>query len=87
MVSCAAIDEPSTSSLLFPELISHADLVSVLKRKLSRLGANASRVEKLTTDELLEQVKKFVMPKPQRQVFKLVFFSPNKLLFYTFYAV
>ncbi|EFO25793.2 hypothetical protein LOAG_02688 [Loa loa] len=58
---------PSTSTLLFPDLLTRDELVTILKHKFKRIGVNTSKIIKLTNDELLEQFKKFAMPKPQRK--------------------
>lgn len=59
---------PSTSTLLFPDLMTRDELVAILKHKFKRIGVNTSKIGKCTDDELLEQFKKFAMPKPQRKV-------------------
>uniref|UniRef100_A0A915Q0P5 Ashwin n=1 Tax=Setaria digitata TaxID=48799 RepID=A0A915Q0P5_9BILA len=60
---------PSTSTtLLFPELMSREELIDILKQKFQRAGINAGKIEKFTDDELLGQFKKFAMPKPQRKM-------------------
>lgn len=59
---------PSTSTCLFPDLMTREEIVAILKHKFRRIGVHASKVGKLTDDELLEQFKKFAMPKPQRKV-------------------
>ncbi|KAL3995655.1 hypothetical protein ACH3XW_26750 [Acanthocheilonema viteae] len=58
---------PSTSTFLFPDLMTRDELVAILKRKFRRIGVNTNKIGKLTDDELLQQFKKFTMPKPQRK--------------------
>ncbi|CAG9539923.1 unnamed protein product [Cercopithifilaria johnstoni] len=58
---------PSTSIFLFPDLMTRDELVAILKHKFRRIGVNINKIGKLTDDELLEQFKKFAMPKPQRE--------------------
>ncbi|VDM09090.1 unnamed protein product [Wuchereria bancrofti] len=58
---------PSTSTLLFPDLMTRDELITLLKYKFKRIGINTSKLVKLTDVELLEQFKKFAMPKPQRK--------------------
>lgn len=60
--------EPSTSTLLFPELILRDELAAILKAKLNKIGANVTKVDRMSEDELLNQAKKLVMPRPQRNV-------------------
>ncbi|VDN03338.1 unnamed protein product [Thelazia callipaeda] len=58
---------PSTSAVLFPDLMSRDELTAVLKVKFHRMGVKVLRLDKLSHDELLRQFKKYVMPKPQRK--------------------
>ncbi|KAK6105035.1 Developmental family protein [Brugia pahangi] len=58
---------PSTSTLLFPDLMTRDELLTLLKYKFKRIGINTSKLVKLTDVQLLEQFKKFAMPKPQRK--------------------
>uniref|UniRef100_A0A0R3RRU9 LEM domain-containing protein n=1 Tax=Elaeophora elaphi TaxID=1147741 RepID=A0A0R3RRU9_9BILA len=58
---------PSSSTWLFPDLMTREELVAVLKHKFKRIGVNIGRVSKLADDELLEGFKRFAMPKPQRK--------------------
>ncbi|KAM3718474.1 High-affinity glutamine permease [Dirofilaria immitis] len=61
---------PSTSMLLFPDLMTRDELIAIFKYKFKRINVNTSKISKLTDEELLEQFKKFVMPKPQRKEYK-----------------
>uniref|UniRef100_A0A8R1U377 Ashwin n=1 Tax=Onchocerca volvulus TaxID=6282 RepID=A0A8R1U377_ONCVO len=68
---------PSTSMLLFPDLMTRDELIAILKYKFKRMNVNTSKISKLTDDELLEQFKKFVMPKPQRKEYIACHSSDN----------
>lgn len=59
---------PSTSTFLFPDLMTRDELISILKYKFRRIGVNTGKINKLTDDELLKKFKKIAMPKPQRKV-------------------
>ncbi|VDK85733.1 unnamed protein product [Litomosoides sigmodontis] len=58
---------PSMSTCLFPDLMTRDEILAVLKHKFRRIGVHTSNIGKLSDDELLEQFKKFAMPKPQRK--------------------
>uniref|UniRef100_A0A0M3HSS2 Ashwin n=1 Tax=Ascaris lumbricoides TaxID=6252 RepID=A0A0M3HSS2_ASCLU len=54
------------STLLFPELLSREELLSLLKAKFTKIGAHKLKVDRFSDDELLDYARKFLMPRSQR---------------------